>query len=105
LRIKGPDGEVGDLFLSPYLNVFLHKSTIGIPDSSLAKDISCPRCGKSLLLKDETCGECGSPVVKLVVEAVSRRIDFYICSRKGCTWHGLNVDDVDDIMLDDSVEW
>jgi hypothetical protein len=32
-------------------------------------------------------------------------IDFFICAKKGCTWHGLNKKDLDDIRLEDSVEW
>ena len=30
---------------------------------------------------------------------------FYICSRKGCTWHGLNKNDLENIRLEDSLEW
>lgn len=105
LTIVDNDGQEGTLSISPYLNVFLHTTTIYIPDKSEAKDIRCPHCSKSLILRDDKCHECGSRIVKIKVEAVSRKIDFHICARKGCNWHGLSHEDMDDIMLDDSLEW
>jgi hypothetical protein len=105
LIIEENNGDTGRLCLSPYLNVFLHESTIHIPDKSEAKDIKCPHCCKSLIVKSEKCGDCGSRIVRFEVEAVSRLIDFNICARKGCEWHGLSHDDLDDIILDDSLEW
>ena len=105
LTIIENDGQVGDLLLSPYLNVFNHKSTIIIPRRSEAKDILCPHCKESLTMDDRSCTECGSRTIMFRVEAVSRLIDFYICARQGCTWHGLSHDDLDDIMLEDSSEW
>ena len=32
-------------------------------------------------------------------------VDFHICSKKGCTWHGLSREDMDDIRLEQSLEW
>ena len=53
--------------LSPYLNVFTNKSTIDIPEGEALKDISCPNCETSLIVKDINCEECYSQVVKLNV--------------------------------------
>jgi hypothetical protein len=32
-------------------------------------------------------------------------IDFFVCAKKGCTWHGLSKEDLDEIRLEDSMEW
>lgn len=105
LIIIDESGERGELILSPYLNIFRSESTIVIPDRSIAKDIRCPCCSASLVITDRDCEVCHSSVVKILVEAVSHRIDFYICSRKGCKWHGLSQVDAQDICLEDSDEW
>jgi len=105
LTITENDGETGCLHLSPYLNVFNHKSTIIIPRRSEAKDIRCPHCDITLIIDDRECHDCGARVVKFQVEAVSRLIEFYICARQGCNWHGLSHEDLDDIILEDSSEW
>ncbi|MGA1873350.1 MAG: hypothetical protein ACMUHY_06730 [Thermoplasmatota archaeon] len=105
LTIRENDGESGNLLLSPYLNVFNHKSTIRIPRRSEAKDVSCPHCSKTLIIDDRECHDCGARVIKFEVEAVSRLIDFFICARQGCIWHGLSHEDLDDIILEDSREW
>ena len=99
------DDQEGILSLSPYLNVFLHETSIQIPKGSEAKDILCPQCKKSLVVQGDSCHECGSRTIMIDVEAVSRMIDFYICARKGCSWHGISHEDLDDMMLDDSLEW
>lgn len=105
LTIIENSGEVGHLHLTPYFNVFNHKSTIRIPMRSEAKDVRCPKCDKTLIIDDRECHDCGARVIKFEVEAVSRLIDFFICARQGCTWHGLCHEDLDDIMLEDSREW
>jgi hypothetical protein len=105
LTIIEKEGEVGHLLLSPYLNIFNHKSTIQIPRKSEAKDIKCPHCDNSLITDYRECHDCGARIIKFKVEAVSRMIDFYICARQGCTWHGLSHEDLDDIILEDSSEW
>jgi hypothetical protein len=43
--------------------------------------------------------------VQINVSAMSRMIDFYFCSRKGCKWHGLSNEDLNFIKLEDSAEW
>jgi len=105
LKIKNKDGEVGYLYLSPYLNVFTHKSTIRLPERKQVADISCPHCGHSLIEKEKKCEMCGSEVARISVSAMTKLIDFYICTRKGCPWHGLSDEDVKSILLEDSEEW
>ena len=104
LKIDRDDKE-GYLMLSPYLNVFTSRSTIRLPEDQIISNIRCFHCDESLEIQDEVCGACGSRIVRLVVGATSRLVNFYICSRKGCTWHGLSREDMDDIRLEQSLEW
>jgi len=52
---------------------------------------------------------CTSPILLIkrsfCAWATRRLVDFYICSRKGCTWHGLSQEDMNDIRLEQSMEW
>jgi methionyl-tRNA synthetase len=105
LKVKITNGEEGYLMLSPYMNVFSSKSTIFLPEDKVVKDLKCFHCNTSLIPKDKDCGKCGSPVAKISVSARTKLIDFYICTKKGCRWHGLNQDDYYDIRLEDSLEW
>jgi len=105
LKVKILNGKEGYLMLSPYLNVFSSKSTIFLPEDKTVKNISCPHCDDSLISKSKICGKCGSPVAKLAVGARTKLLDFYLCTKKGCKWHGLSEADLYDIRLDDSVEW
>ncbi|MCX6273410.1 MAG: hypothetical protein NTU44_19755 [Bacteroidetes bacterium] len=106
LKLKvNRSGEIGELLLSPYLNVFTSKSTIYLPEDQLVGDISCFHCGESLIETEKKCEVCNSPVAKIEVGARTRLLDFYICTKKGCRWHGLKEEDMFDIKLDDSMEW
>ena len=104
LKIDRGDKE-GFLMLSPYLNVFTSKSTIRLTEDQIISNIRCFHCDESLGISDEVCGECGSRIARVVVGATSRLVDFYVCSKKGCTWHGLSREDMDDIRLEQSLEW
>ncbi len=95
----------GRLSLSPFLNVFTHRSTIEIPEGDEAKDILCSHCRHSLIERTRRCGRCNSRTARITVSAMSRLIAFYICMRKGCTWHGLSEEDTKLIALADSTEW
>lgn len=103
LRIK--NGDTGFLMLSPYLNVFTSKSTIYLPEDKAVSDVSCYHCDKSLIDKDESCKLCGSAVAKIQVGARTKLLDFFLCTKKGCKWHGLSKDDLFNIRLEDSLEW
>ena len=104
-KISKENDEEGVLLLSPYFNVFSHKSTIRLPENKSVRDIKCWHCDKSLMIPEKNCPKCGSEVAKMSVAAMSKMIDFYICSKKGCTWHGLSDEDVKFIMFEDSEEW
>ena len=105
LKVKILNGEEGYLMLSPYLNVFSSKSTIFLPEDKTVRNVSCTHCDNSLISETKKCGKCGSPVAKLAVGARTRLLDFYLCTKKGCKWHGLSEEDYFDIRLDDSDEW
>ncbi|MCB0805210.1 MAG: hypothetical protein KDC05_05380 [Bacteroidales bacterium] len=105
LKLKIINGEEGYLLLSPYLNSFTSKSTIFLPEDKAVTDIRCYHCETSLVVKDKTCGKCGSPISKINVSASSKLIDFYICTKKGCKWHGLSEEDLYSIKLEESDEW
>lgn len=105
LKLKIINGEEGFLLLSPYLNSFTTKSTIFLPEDKVVTDIKCFHCNTSLVEKDKNCGSCHSPIAKINVSASSKLIDFYICTKKGCKWHGLSEDDLYSIKLEESDEW
>lgn len=105
LKLKVVNGEEGYMLLSPYLNVFSSKSTIYLPENKDISEIKCPHCDESLIVKEDNCDSCGSPTAKILVSASTKMIEFFVCSRKGCRWHGLSDKDMNDIRLEDSMEW
>jgi hypothetical protein len=105
LKLNITNGDEGELILSPYLNVFSSKSTIFLPEDKVVSDLRCWHCDKSLIVQDRTCGKCASPIAKISVTARTKLIDFFICTKKGCKWHGLQEEDLYDIRLEDSLEW
>ena len=105
LKLKIRKGDEGILMLSPYLNVFSSKSTIYLPEEQPVEDVLCWHCNKSLIPSDKQCGKCGSKAAMINVGARTKLIDFYICTKKGCRWHGLSEDDMNNIKLEDSMEW
>lgn len=104
-KIVRKDQAPGFILLSPYLNVFSSKSTVFLPEDEITGDIRCFHCDKSLMVENAKCERCGTDIAKILVSARTKMIEFFICSKKGCTWHGLNKNDIDDIRLEDSVEW
>jgi RNase P subunit RPR2 len=104
-KITHDDNKEGFLMLSPYLNVFTNESNIYIPEGEVVKKIDCPHCNSSLIIKGKKCELCGSKIVGVSIAALSKYIEFYFCAKKGCRWHGLSDEDIDDIMLEDSEEW
>ncbi len=105
MGVTGRDGKKGELHLSPYLNVFTNRSTINIPHGEEVKDLSCTHCGHSLIDPKSKCGRCGSRAARITLSAMHKLVSFFICMRKGCTWHGLSDQDTELIMLEDSKEW
>jgi hypothetical protein len=104
-KVEKEGGENGVLYLSPFLNVFTHTTTIKIPEKAKVKDVKCIYCDHSLLHQKKQCPKCESDLVRMNVSACSKLIDFYFCTRKGCKWHGLSEEDLNYIMLEDSEEW
>ena len=105
IKLKVKTDKTGYVMLSPYLNVFTTKSTIFLKEKTEIADLSCFHCGESLKEKGKKCDDCGSPVAKILISARTKLIDFYLCSKKGCRWHGLNNEDLYEIKLEDSMEW
>lgn len=104
LNIINSAGENGTLHLSPYLNVFKHRTTIRLTDGEQIKDISCPHCHKSIVI-EEKCPECESKTAQLLVTSSVKLVDFFFCTKPGCKWHGISDEDESMIMLEDSKEW
>jgi len=105
LKLKIISGKEGFLLLSPYLNSFTSKSTIYLPEDKTVTDVKCFHCDTSLVETEKTCGSCGSPIAKINVSASTKLIDFYMCTKKGCRWHGLSEEDLYSINLEESDEW
>ena len=99
IKFKIKNKEQGYAYISPYLNVFSMESTIELHEHELINNIMCPHCEKDLICTEKTCELCGSPVAKITVSARTKMIDFYLCSQKGCKWHGIDKEDINDISL------
>lgn len=99
------EGETGTLKLSPFLNTFTNESTVALPENMSVRDILCPKCEKSLVLDDKRCPECDSRLAGIKINAMHHMLDFFICSKRGCHWHGLEEDDIKKIELEDSEDW
>jgi hypothetical protein len=105
LKIVNESGEAGMLYLSPYLNIFTHRSDVELSEGLAVKDAMCPSCGKSLVDKNVKCKVCNAPVVRIDVKAMNKVFPFDLCSRKGCKWHGIKEEDLKLMFLEDSDEW
>jgi len=99
------EGEEGILELSPYLNVFEHRSTINIPPKMELKDLKCPYCKESIVHPEVRCGYCSSRTAQLMVAVVQKRVPFLICLREGCKWHGITPEDEKILIQDSNDEW
>jgi hypothetical protein len=80
------------LKLSPRFNVFDKEATARLEKGSLLRDLLCPHCQRSLVLKTR-CEACGAPAAGLRVVAYDVSVDFLICTRTGCPWHALAEED------------
>lgn len=105
LKIVNDRNETGYIMVSPFLNVFSSKSTLFLAEGKPVGDLRCFHCNESLMITNKSCSVCGSQVARISISARSKLIDFYICSKKGCRWHGLSEDDINEIKLEDSMEW
>jgi predicted RNA-binding Zn-ribbon protein involved in translation (DUF1610 family) len=99
-KVKNQKDEIGELFLSPYLNFYTDNSTVNIAEGELVKEVMCPNCSNSLFVEDKKCTICSSPIIGINVAAKTKLINFYFCSKKGCPWHGLSEKDVKFVFLE-----
>ena len=99
-------GKVGDLELSPYLDVFEHKTALDMHDgeelkrhalSSLRAEPGSPRREDAETVEEKT--------AELSVSAIQTRVPFFICLTQGCHWHFLTTDDAERLIQDSSDEW
>jgi glutamate synthase (NADPH) small chain len=82
-------GQKGELLLSPKLDVFERQVNVELVEGRAVDDIGCPHCGQSLV-EQRVCEECGAPAARLVIYAQGRLVDFSICTKAGCHWHGIS---------------
>lgn len=99
-KVKNQNDEIGELILSPYLNFYTDNSTIKIAEGELTKEVMCPNCSKSLFVEDKNCEVCSSPIVGINIAAETKLINFYFCTKKGCSWHGLSEKDIKFVALE-----
>jgi hypothetical protein len=105
LETTNAEGEDGWLEMSPYLNVFEHRSNIKLTAGKEVADLRCPHCRHTLRLEGRHC-ERGEAHVACVLVAISTmKVPFYFCTRIGCHWHQIDPEDIHKIILDDSPEW
>lgn len=83
------EGQTGELLLSPKLGDFERQVTMELWEGRVVDDVSCPHCSNSLV-EQVACEECGSPAARLVVYVQRRLVDFSICTKAGCHWHGIS---------------
>ncbi len=105
LEVVNPDNEIGIVELSPYLDSFEKTTNIKLPEGKVVKDLRCPKCHESLIVKKQRCGLCDSKVASFLVSTSSIKVPFFICTRSGCTWHAISTEDENQILLDSSDEW
>jgi len=102
LHARNADGRLFVVRLSPVLNVFTSECSIFLSEGEEVADMICPRCDQSLWLDGKHCDACGARAVRLRVRAAAEEVDFYICMRNQCHWHGLSTDDRRRIILDET---
>ncbi len=105
LEVITPDGEKGFVELSPYLNVYEHRTNIQLPEGEVVRDMLCPACGKSLKVDGKKYGHGDANVARFLVGISNSRVPFLICMKVGCKWHAIDAEDENEILLDDSDEW
>jgi len=83
------NGHKGVVLLSPEFDVAERRSDIELREGSVVEDLTCPHCGHSLV-EQRTCDVCGSPAARLVFYAQTRLVDYFVCTKVGCQWHGVS---------------
>ena len=86
--VENVEGQRGSLRISQLLNVF--DCTVHLPEGVLVRDLACPSCARSLTDTDIRCEECGSRAARLHAQIAGEKVDFFVCLKKGCHWHGIS---------------
>lgn len=94
------DGQAGQLYLSPYLNDFTHTTSLPLEEGAVLADLRCFHCNSTLRQPEQPCPRCAAPTATTMVASPGKLIEFRICTRKGCRWHGVSRDDVASVELD-----
>jgi predicted RNA-binding Zn-ribbon protein involved in translation (DUF1610 family) len=97
--------ETGMIELSPYLNSYEKKTSIGVPVGEELKDLRCPHCHESFVVPGKRCGIGDAHVASFLVSVSETKVPFLICLRAGCPWHEIDPDDEQQMILEDSHEW
>jgi len=105
LETTSAEGVDGWIEMSPYLNVFEHRSNISLVEGQEMSDLRCPHCHHTLRLEGRHCGRGEAHVACILVGISTMKVPLYFCSRIGCHWHEIDPDDIHKIILDDSAEW
>lgn len=105
LKVVNASGEEGSLDLSPYMNVYMHRSDVELFDGLEVQDLICPHCDHTLMNQDRCCTNCNAAAAVIHIKAMGKTVVYDICGRKGCTSHCLSDKDLQLILLEDSDEW
>jgi hypothetical protein len=105
LETTSAEGEDGWIEISPYVNVFEHRSNIALEEGKEVADLRCPRCHHTLRLEGRHCERGDARVACMLVGFSTVRVPLYFCTRIGCHWHQIDPEDIHKIILDDSPEW
>ncbi len=105
LEFLSPQDRIGQIELSPYLNVFEHRTDLNLQEGTELSDLRCPLCHTSLVITEKKCARCKSNVASILIGSTTLRVPFYICMRLGCHWHSLSPEREKRIMLEESDEW
>ena len=100
LAAVSPDGEQGQLQLSPRFNIFEKQSSFGLPRGAELAALHCPHCEASLIDAARRCRLCRARAAHLRIAAVDVEVLLYFCTRIGCRWHGLAPEHEREVELD-----
>lgn len=101
LKIRLPDGQESQLWLSSIYNDFNIFSDIFIPDQTIV-EFFCPHCEQPLVGADVACNLCGAPVLTFLCKLGGK---VHICSRSGCQNHYFIFDDIDTAVKNFKAEY
>lgn len=85
------EGDRGELHLGPRFCEYTHITTLELIEGWTLSDISCPFCMETLIERERYCQahDCGAIMAKMLSVTNNQLFPFYICTRKGCTYHSI----------------